>query len=211
MCGGFFPKWWCHSLPMIDICWFIFSVLPVWQVFDSWSLLHWHEVIQLAEYNRSQTQGQEEWVFFWYAGNVVGRTLKDTNTKAAFLLLDPGSFSLWCDEVKNRVQICAWTQGRGNDNTYQSLTDIQNFEPCMVWVWPIAHLEILNLLSWNFLLPQPLVDPATMQNSWWPSATVTLVGGMYFIISTSLQYQQNPSWLTLIIFNICRILFFFPH
>lgn len=82
MCGGFFPKWWCHSLPMIDICWFIFSVLPVWQVFDSWSLLHWHEVIQLAEYNRSQTQGQEEWVFFfdmratWWAGHLKTQTLR---------------------------------------------------------------------------------------------------------------------------------------
>lgn len=65
VCGPVSTQW-CHSLSIIDSCWFIFSALPVrlsgW-LLQSPAFTQGHSI---GRYNRSQTWGQEKSEFLIY-------------------------------------------------------------------------------------------------------------------------------------------------
>lgn len=178
------PAWWCHSVSRIDSCWFIFSVLQSGGVFDSWGSLHWHGVIQLGRYNRSQTRGQRQRGFL-----ICGRC------GAAFLLLTACFFTLWCEKHDEWFVWRIWGQWRGGmqEKWHPSINQCHRGRLMMAdrewgkmikWYdagfpssYDSACNKQINFIFSTFLLCSQLhVGPAMTQNSLWPAATVTLVG-----------------------------------
>lgn len=174
--------WWCHFVHNRQLLVYLFCIASLAEVFNSCSLLHWHRVIQLGGHNRSQTRGQDLWVFLIERR----RGGQSRNTGAAFLHRTPGFFNLWCEEGDEWSRyvcqiLCRGVKGRRIDT---QLSIIVSHRAMLSYAWFGRRLTDLMqvfiiltvIFCSDFLYSQLHADPAMTQNSSWLSATVTLVG-----------------------------------